>query len=132
MHEMSYVVRMVNLAQKTVEQDMEKASSGAPTQASASPVPPRVSKIVVQVGEMTGVIPMYLHRYYPEAVKGTLLEGSELETEDLPAMVKCLDCETEYHPCVENNYSCPECQSINGKVTQGRDVLLKEVVLEDE
>lgn len=121
MHEMSYMVRMVNLAQKTVEKELAKASA----------LPFRVQKIVVQVGEMTGVIPMYLHRYYPEAIKGTHLEGSELETEDLPAMVQCLDCGTEYHPGVENDYSCPKCKSIQGKVTQGRDVLLKEVVLED-
>lgn len=120
MHEMSYVVRMVNLAQKTVENELAKDAR-----------PFRVKKIVVSVGEMTGVIPMYLHRYYPEAVKGTLLEGSELETEDLPAMVRCLDCETEYHPSVENEYSCPNCRGIQGKVTQGRDVLLKEVVVEE-
>lgn len=120
MHEMSYVVRMVNLAQKTVENELAKDTP-----------PFRVKKIVVQVGEMTGVIPMYLHRYYPEAVKGTDLEDSELETEDLPAIVKCLDCGTEYHPEIENDYSCPKCKSIQGKVTQGRDVLLKEVVLED-
>ena len=124
MHEMSYVVRMVNLAQKTVENELAK-------EAAATPLPFRVKKIVVQVGEMTGVIPMYLHRYYPEAVKGTYLEESELETEDLPAMVHCLDCGTEYHPDIENNYSCPKCKSIQGKVIQGRDVLLKEVVLED-
>ena len=124
MHEMSYVVRMVNLAQKTVEQELAKEQNKSQPKI-------KVNKIVVQVGEMTGVIPMYLHRYYPEAVKGTLLEESELETEDLPAMVRCLDCETEYHPSVENEYSCPNCRSIQGKVTQGRDVILKEEVIED-
>lgn len=138
MHEMSYVVRMVNLAQKTVENELAKDAAtskkrDASTEGAAAKdaLPFRVKKIVVQVGEMTGVIPMYLHRYYPEAVKGTLLEESELETEDLPAMVRCLDCETEYHPSVENEYSCPNCRSIQGKVTQGRDVILKEVVIED-
>ena len=118
MHEMSYVVRMVNLAQKTVEQESEKNTVS------------RVHKIVVQVGEMTGVIPMYLHRYYPEAVKGTALEGSELETEELPAQVRCTECETVYHPEVGNDYSCPNCKSIRGVVVEGREVRLKEVVLE--
>lgn len=134
MHEMSYVVRMVNLAQKTVENELAKdATTGKELtqEPGKSALPFRVKKIVVQVGEMTGVIPMYLHRYYPEAVKGTYLEESELETEDLPAMVRCIDCDTEYHPGTENNYSCPKCKSIQGKVVQGRDVLLKEVVLED-
>ena len=147
MHEMSYMVRMVNLAQKTVEKELAKeqrknaesvqtATEGVQTPSvaatkQAAALPFRVQKIVVQVGEMTGVIPLYLPRYYPEAIKGTYLEGSELETEDLPAMVQCLDCGTEYHPGVENDYSCPKCKSIQGKVTQGRDVLLKEVVLED-
>lgn len=129
MHEMSCVVRMVNLAQKTVEQEMKKMAESPGVEPAAAP---RVSRIVVSVGEMTGIIPMYLHRYYPDAVKGTLLDGSGLETEDLPAMVQCLDCGTEYHPGVENDYSCPKCRSIQGKVTQGRDVLLKAVILEEQ
>ena len=44
-----------------------------------------VEAIVLQVGEMSPVIPKYLHNCYPAAVEGTILEKTTLETEVLPA-----------------------------------------------
>ncbi|MBQ7201028.1 MAG: hydrogenase maturation nickel metallochaperone HypA, partial [Eubacterium sp.] len=50
MHEMSYVVR---LAEKAIQAAEEKNAS-------------TVISISLSVGEMTGVLPEYLHRYYPK------------------------------------------------------------------
>lgn len=40
-----------------------------------------VEAIVLQVGELSSVIPRYLHACYPAAVDGTILEGTKLEVE---------------------------------------------------
>ena len=114
MHEMSYVVRFVNLAIQTAEANQAKS----------------VKKITVQVGEMTDVEPYYLKAYYPEAVKNTILEGSELEIETVQAKVYCNECKKEYHPSKENHYLCPECGSGNGRILEGRAVVLKNVEIE--
>ncbi|MBQ9062038.1 MAG: hydrogenase maturation nickel metallochaperone HypA [Eubacterium sp.] len=114
MHELSYVVRFADRAIAIAEQ--QHAAS--------------VRKLVVQVGEMTDVLPEYLQKYYPEVAAGTILEGSVLETEPLRAKVKCLQCGNEYHPEKETNYLCPACGSASGKVLEGRQVVLKEVVTE--
>ena len=116
MHEMSYVVRLVNCAIEAAEK--EKAVG--------------VRRILVSVGEMTDVLPEYLKRYYPEAVKGTILEGSKLETTPEPARAECADCGNIYRPSKENGYACPKCKSARGKVISGRGVTLEQVELEFE
>lgn len=110
MHEMSYVVRFVNQAIDSLKDQEGKAS-----------------KVIVSVGEMTDVLPEYLYKYYPQAVKGTVLEESELEVEMVPVRVLCAGCEKEYHPCRENKYLCPHCGDGNGKVIAGRDVVLEQI-----
>ena len=41
----------------------------------------KVEAIVLQVGEMSSVVPRYLHACYPAAVDGTILENTKLEVE---------------------------------------------------
>ncbi len=116
MHEMSYVVRFVNDALEALKDEKEK---------------PSVDKVCVSVGEMTDVLPEYLHKYYPQAVKETLLEGSDLEVEMIPVRVVCGGCGSEYHPCRENKYLCPSCGDGNGKVIAGRDVVLERIEIKE-
>ena len=114
MHEMSYVVRFVNLAIRTAEEN--KAD--------------KVHSITVQVGEMTDIEPYYLEHYYPAAVKGTILEGSDLHIESVPARILCNGCGRAYHPSRDHAYLCPFCGSGNGRILEGRSVVLKNVEIE--
>lgn len=111
---MSYVVRFVNLAIDTAQKNSAKS----------------VSSITVSVGEMTDIVPEYLERYYPQVVKGTVLEGSELKIIQEPVTVQCLDCGAKYQPKKEYDYCCPVCGSFRGKVLSGRDVRLVRVEAE--
>ncbi len=65
MHEMSYIAKMVQLASEVASENNAKS----------------VKKIVVEIGKTSGVLPYYMYKYYPEAVKGTILEDAELECE---------------------------------------------------
>ncbi len=112
MHEMSYVVRVVNLALKKCEE--ENLTD--------------IKKIVVSIGQMVGIEPYYMEKYYSQAIKDTLLEGSEIECEILPVIAKCENCRKEYHPSKENDYMCPECGSGTAKTIQGREFILKQIV----
>lgn len=51
-----------------------------------------VEAIVLQVGELSGVVPRYLQACYPAAVDGTILEKAKLEIEVLPAHAICHRC----------------------------------------
>nr|WP_027870423.1 hydrogenase maturation nickel metallochaperone HypA [[Eubacterium] cellulosolvens] len=114
MHEMSYVLRLVNLAEEAAREQNAK----------------KVTRILVSVGETSGVLPEYLHKYYKKAVQGTLLEGSVLETEANPVAAVCKDCGTSYHPEKEHRYACPACGSNRAELSGGRGVRLMNVEIE--
>jgi hydrogenase nickel incorporation protein HypA/HybF len=51
-----------------------------------------VSRIEVQVGYFRQVVPDSLQFYWPVLTKDTPLEGSELEIEEVPAVIECRSC----------------------------------------
>jgi len=114
MHELSYMTRLANLACETANENHAKS----------------VKKIKVEVGAMTGVLPKYLEYYFPTVIKGTILEGSELETILIPVKAHCNNCGKEYTPTADNDYRCPSCKSIEASIIDGRDVKLKEVIVD--
>ncbi|XME02089.1 hydrogenase maturation nickel metallochaperone HypA [Lachnospiraceae bacterium C1.1] len=116
MHEMSYVVRLVNLALKKCEE--ENISN--------------VKKVVSEIGEMTGILPEYMIKYYKSAVKDTILSSSELECIMIPVSARCEDCGKEYLPDKEHDYLCPNCKSGLAKIIHGREFILKEIIAENE
>ena len=85
-----------------------------------------VEVIVLQVGELSSVIPRYLHACFPAAVDGTLLENTRLEIETLTANGICQSCGKVY-PLLENSKICPECQSEEFEMIGGGEFYLKEI-----
>ena len=80
-----------------------------------------VSEIVLNVGKMTGIVPDYLHRYFPEAAKGTAAEKAKLIINYIPVSGICLDCGFSYEPSSENDYRCPKCRSLKFDLKSGRE-----------
>ena len=115
MHEMSYISRMVNLAIDVANENKAKA----------------VKSIEVSIGKTSGVMPYYMHKYYPDASKGTILEGAELICIEIPVTALCEECGSEYEPVKEHDYICPRCGGRRGRIIAGRDVVLSNVVIED-
>lgn len=115
MHEMSYISKMVSLAIDIVNENNAK----------------KVLKIEIEIGKTSGVLPYYMHKYYPEAVKGTILEGSELVCEETEVKAHCEECGSDYFPNRENNYLCPACGGRQARIIGGRGVTLKNVIIED-
>ena len=113
MHEMSVVLRLTGIALKVAEQNCAAV----------------VERVIVQVGEMSGYVPRYLYAYYPAAVRGTLLEGSQLTVETLPARLVCLGCGTDYRPEKTDVIRCPLCKSAAFRIEAGTEVFVKEIVI---
>lgn len=90
----------------------------------------RLGYVIVEVGELTGVVPNYLSSLWDMGVKGTVCEGSELIIETVPGMVRCLDCGKEY-PLMEHLGKdlpiCPNCQKERFTVLSGREMIIKEI-----
>lgn len=85
-----------------------------------------VEAIVLQVGEMSSVVPRYLHACFPAAVDGTILKNTKLEIEILTANGICGGCGKVY-PLQQHARVCPECQSEEFEQISGSEFYLKEI-----
>ncbi len=115
MHELSYISKMVSLAIEVANEN----NAG------------RVVSIEVEIGKTSGVLPYYMYKYYPEVVKGTILENATLVCSEADVRALCDECGSEYYPNRENDYLCPACGGRKAHITGGRGVVLKNVVIED-
>ncbi len=86
-----------------------------------------VDAVVLEVGELSSIVPMFLTEYYPLAVeKKPLLKDSKLKIEMVPGNARCLNCGTEFN-VIKNNGYCPECHSFEKEIISGRDFVIKEI-----
>ncbi|MDC7126599.1 MAG: hydrogenase maturation nickel metallochaperone HypA [Spirochaetales bacterium] len=86
-----------------------------------------VKKIVLQVGELSSVIPRYLEECYPAAVDGTILETTELEIEILPGNGRCKKCGEVYN-LIKQKRICPGCGAEHFELLSGTEFNLKEIL----
>jgi len=112
MHELGVVMEVV----KTVEEYASSEGLG------------RVSAVVLQIGELSSMIPRYVEACYPAACDGTTLEGSVLKIEILPANGRCTGCGRIYN-VPGNDGVCPFCGARDREMLGGREFLIKEIEL---
>lgn len=86
-----------------------------------------ISKVVMNIGEVSTVVPYLLTDCWNWAVKKEdLLLGCELEVNTIGAVSYCEDCKREFGT-VENGKTCPFCKSGNTYLLRGNEVEIKEI-----
>lgn len=112
MHELGIICQVL----KTVESIMEEEKLSY------------VEKIVLQVGELSGVVPEYITECFPAAVYKTRFEDLKLEMEVLPGKVRCGYCGEEFSP-VQCDLKCPKCGAVDDMIPlAGREFIIKEII----
>lgn len=86
----------------------------------------KVEAIVLQVGELSSVVPRYLEKCYPAAIDKTILKDTKLEIEIMPANGMCPACHKVY-PLLINNNICPYCHDDKPELISGKEFYLKEI-----
>ncbi len=87
----------------------------------------KVSAVVMNIGEVSTVVPEYLNDGWRWAAdKEPLLQGSELKIIPVPAVTHCQDCGREYET-VRYGKTCPYCSSGNTFLLQGNEIEIKEI-----
>lgn len=86
-----------------------------------------IQTLVLQIGELSSMIPKYMEKLYPGAIEGTILDGSRLKIEVIPANSLCNDCKKVFSMVV-NNGQCPECKTRNYEILTGKEFYIKEIV----
>ena len=110
MHELGIVIEIIRIAERRARE--EKAN--------------KVTRIVLQIGQLSALVPELVEVCYPAAVCDTLLSDAELRIEVLPANAICRNCKKVFN-VVDHEYQCPVCESRNWELLCGRKVIIKEI-----
>lgn len=111
MHEISICYQIVETLEDIVkENDIEE-----------------VQKIVLEIGELSNVIPMYMYECFPCAVDGTMFEKSELVIETVAGIGVCKVCGNKYQLYPVEGV-CPNCGEKDFELISGREFNIKEIV----
>ena len=111
MHELGVVFDVI----KTVENFAEK--NGVT----------KIDTLVLQIGELSSMIPKYIEACYPAAVDGTIMQDTKLKIEILPGNAICKKCNKVFN-IIENNKKCPDCRGEDWDVLCGREFMIKEII----
>lgn len=87
----------------------------------------KIDTLVLQIGELSAIIPRYIEACYPVAVDGTMLENTKLKIEVLPANAICRECSKVFN-VVQNNKICPRCGNEKWELLCGKEFLIKEII----
>jgi hydrogenase nickel incorporation protein HypA/HybF len=87
----------------------------------------KIQTLVLQIGELSSMIPKYIEACYPAAVDGTILQETELKIEVLPGNGICKECNKVFN-LIENNNTCPKCGSKHWEILSGKEFMIKEIV----
>jgi hydrogenase nickel incorporation protein HypA/HybF len=104
MHEMAVTQSILDIAIKHAQQ--AKAS--------------QIMRIDLVIGEMSGIVDDSVQFYFDFLSKDTMAEGATLCFERRPAVYRCRECETTYHP-EGYDWNCPACGALNFQVISGRE-----------
>ena len=85
----------------------------------------KVSKILVEMGELLLINPEQLEFCFQVASSGTIAEGAELKLEFIKPRIECLICGKQY----EKPVAICECGGIV-RVEGGKDMVIKRVEME--
>ena len=111
MHELGVVIEVV----KTVE-EFAKANGVS-----------KVDTIVLQIGELSSMVPKYIEDCFPVAVDGTFMQDTKLRIEIIPGIARCAKCGKTFNALANKN-SCPDCGPGRSELLSGKEFMIKEIL----
>ena len=84
-----------------------------------------IVSIVLEIGDLSMIIPKYVEDIYSVIVKGTRFEHTELVIETVEGQGVCRQCKRAF-PIVKNEGYCPRCGKRDADIISGRDFVIKE------
>jgi hydrogenase nickel incorporation protein HypA/HybF len=115
MHELSIALSMIDLA---TEEALRRRAA-------------RVNSLHLKLGPLSGVVKEALLFSYEVASKDTLLEGSQLLIEDVPAAIYCVPCQKEQTLESVQRLCCPVCGTFSAEIVRGRELEFVAMEIED-
>ena len=90
----------------------------------------RVTKVWMKVGHLRQVVPSALSFSFDLVAEGTLVEGAELEMEEVPVIGKCRECGAESQ-LDSFPLQCEACGKFDLEILRGEELLVESLELEE-
>ncbi len=90
----------------------------------------RVTQVFLKLGALSGVSKEALCFCYDVATRNTLLEGSQLVVEDVPATIYCEHCCAEVTLLGVQGLCCPRCGRLSARLLRGKELEIAGVEIE--
>ncbi|MGI6307524.1 MAG: hydrogenase maturation nickel metallochaperone HypA [Dethiobacteria bacterium] len=115
MHEIGILYKMAELAETVAAENSLK----------------KITSITVEVGELSGILPVFLEKYYPLVIENReVLKESKLLVQVIRGQGLCDECKTLYN-IMKNEGKCPQCHSRSKTVLGGREFVVKNILYEE-
>ena len=115
MHELSILIEALRIVEETAKQQNIDSVKG----------------VVLQVGELSSVVPKFLEDYFPIVIENKpIFNDAVLKIEMLPGIARCQKCHTTFN-VVENKGYCPNCNSYDKDLVSGDEFFIKEILVPD-
>jgi hydrogenase nickel insertion protein HypA len=89
-----------------------------------------ITKVVVKIGKYSGVEPHLLQIAFETFKDQTVCKDAEFVMSIQPLVIICSDCQQE-SVLDQPHYICPVCESHNIRVTDGEDMMLMSLEMEE-
>jgi hydrogenase nickel incorporation protein HypA/HybF len=87
----------------------------------------QIQTLVLQIGELSSMIPKYVEDCFPMAIEGTILQSSKLKIEILPGNAICSECGKVFN-LLQNENVCPGCAGKKWEIISGKEFVIKEII----
>ena len=86
-----------------------------------------ISRVTLDLGEVSGVLPDYLQNCWRWAAdRTTLLQGATLDVQQIDAVTVCNSCGRTYGT-IKYGKTCPHCGSPDTVLLQGLEIEIREI-----
>ena len=89
----------------------------------------RIKAIGLEIGKMTAIVPDSLKFCFETIVKGSFLEGVELDIKEMPFEAECRECGNVFE-VKDYDLFCPKCESKDCAVVSRDEILIKRLEVE--
>lgn len=111
MHELSITEQIIEIAVRHGEKNQAQ----------------KVTDLYLVIGELSTVIDESVQFYWDMIADQTICQDAKLHFNRIPAVFRCLDCETEYGLTEGELNPCPHCGSTRMAILRGKEFYLESI-----
>lgn len=90
----------------------------------------QVTDLYLVIGDLSSVVDDSIQFYWDIIADGTICEGARLHFKRIPAKLRCQQCGHEYTLQGGELTFCPQCDSSDVQVTEGKEFQLESIHIE--